>query len=158
MQGLSPIDVEYFENKFKTLISNLDKASSLLMPDVYDNEKQQLLQAKQIVENHFTGFNEVLNDCSAGVLFNESVFRETENVINNSIINILWGCQDIISSIMLLDVDLKEYLESLSVADPMVWKMDSLVLTEKKFNLIVDDLETVSKLIMSVLTTLDGYI
>ena len=159
MKVLTPIDVEKYENSFKTLLSDLSEASEYLIPDAYQTEKEQLTKAYQLISAHCTGFNEVLNNCSVGVIFNESFLMPSiENNSNSKVAGLLWHCEDIISSIMLFNSDLKFYIESLNVSDPMVWKMDQLILTEKKFNVIIDDLEQASNLIMSVLTKLDGYI
>ena len=159
MTGLSPIDVEKYENQFKTLSENLEKASNFLIPDAYQTEKEQLLSAKALVDKHFYGFNEVLNFCSAGVLFNESFMPlvSVENNINQTVSGILWSCQDIISSIIILNEDFSEYLLNMGMSDPMIYKLDQFVLVEDNFNFIVDDLEECSKLIMSVQTKLDGY-
>lgn len=158
MKVLSPIDVENYEFQFKQLSEKLLKASNLLIPDAYQTEKELLLSAKELVDSHISGFNEVLNQCSAGVLFNESFLplsAETNSTI--SVTNLLWSCQDIISSVLVLNGDLSDYIQNLSITDEMIWKLDQFVLTEKKFNAISDDLLECSRLIMSVLTKFDGY-
>ncbi len=159
MQGLTPIDVETYERYFKLISQNLEKASDLLIPDAYETEKQQLMTAKSFVDKHFTGFNEVLNYCSAGVIFAESFIPNTsvETNINNTVTGLLWSSEYMIDKITKFNTDLSLYISNLSVTDAMVWKMDQLVLAEKKFNFIVEDLEECSKIILSVLTKLDGY-
>lgn len=158
MHVLSPIDVEFYEAQFKKLSEKLLMASNLLLPDAYQMEKDQLLSAKEIVDSHTSGFNEVLNQCSAGVLFNESLLPiSAETNSSLSVTNLLWSCQDIISSVLLLNEDLSEYIKNLTITDELVWKLDQFVLTEKKFNAIADDLLECSRLITSVLTKFNDY-
>lgn len=159
MQSLTPIDVEFYEHKFKELSDGLQQAADRLIPDAYQTEKEQLLQAKALVDSHVQGFNEVLNLCSEGVLFNESsIIVPMENYSNAKVIKTLWSCQDILSSIFMLNSDLTEYVSVLSVAHSLSEKeLFNFMVLERKFSAISDDLEECSKLIMSVLTKLDGY-
>ena len=154
MKALSPIDVENYEKQFKLLSENLEKASNFLIPDAYQTEKDLLNTAKGLVDARFKGFNEVLNFCSAGVLFNESMIPVESN-INQTVSGLLWSCQDIISNILILSEDLSDYISNLKVTDPMVWKLDQFVATEKTFNSIIDDLLECSRIIMTVLNNLE---
>ena len=155
MDALSPIDVEMYERRFKQLSEMLLKAHDLLIPDAYDMERESLLKAKTIIDGNFTGFNEVLNACSAGVIFNES-YIPVEVSMGKSVSEILWECFDIISSVVLLKDDFNSFLESLSVMNPMVWKLDQFMEAEKKFSVIMSGLDECQDIIISVLGSLDG--
>jgi len=157
MRVLSPIDVESYSKKFEALLSEIERASNLLLPDVYFQDQETLLQVRDKLSKDSSLFDQVLNMCSEGVLISEAfnVNATVEANVKQSVISVLWKCQDYIADILLLSADLDDFLVNLTVADPLVWKLDYLCDAQKKFNRVVMDLEDAATTISYVIGHLD---
>lgn len=143
MESLSPIMVNGYTVKYKKLITDLNRAALMLLPDAYYDMQEQLLQAKALLEHDQKQVEWFLNECSAGVVFNESINVTVEQNVNSTVVSILMDCQDKISSFLLLGEELDEYVTGLTVDDAMLWKMPKLVECQNVFDRFAVDLNSV---------------
>ena len=157
MRALDPIDIEHYSKEFEMLLKEIRRASELLLPDAYFQEKESLDQVVTLLQDDVSLFDWVLNTCSVGVIFNESinVNATVESNVNQSVLAILWHCQDLISDILLLGSDLDDYLLTITVDDPLIWKLEQLVDVQHKFSKLLLDLEEAGRQISYLIGKLD---
>ena len=149
MLGLDDIIIARYSNQFKQLSVNLQQAADLLIPDAYEMEKEQLLKAKGLVEKNFQTFDEVLSRCSSMSL-NESSIVPVENNINHSVRQVLWVCQDIVTSVMLFGADLSDYIIEMEELNRGPWQEQ-----EQAFSGVLKDLDEVSGILTRLLEKFD---
>lgn len=149
MLGLDDIIIDQYQNQFKQLSKNLQQAADLLIPDAYQMEKDRLIYAKSLVDKNIETFDEVLSYC-ANMYLNESVIVPVENNINNSVREVLWVCQDIVTSIMLFGARLSEFVVDVEDIYKDKWQEQ-----EVKFSVVLDDMDEVSKILTQLLEKFD---
>ena len=156
MVKLDPILVESKTKQYANLSNYIQRASDLLIPDAFANEKEQLDHARLIVDGQKAQWDFILNSLSVGVIFNEAanVNGFVEQDLNLSATALLWKALDIISMLSIMSSKYTQYLESITVEDSAIWKMQELVSVQEQFDLFVDKMEMVADLILSVLNVI----
>ena len=158
MVKLDPILVERYSKQFDRVISLLQSAADLLIPDAYDYQKQQLYSAMKMVQDQKEVYDSVLNSLSVGVLFQEGVQIKTsvEQDVNRTVLGLLWTCLDLISNINLFRSDFADFMESVVLDNFGQYNLKDFVLVESQVDSLCDALSDASDIICQVISSLDN--